>query len=242
VPARLSGFGHSTVKNVRYTPFPTEDHVEIPAAPSWRVRQRCLLRRTPVRMPCLVKTHPGWRFADSKVTLVNTATGVPVQPHHRHDGTATFTPICLGFYRVEVAKPRLSADHAWNDISVKCRRAEAGGCELASPRSVPRSSLRIGRKSYSSEDGSVGTGDRWQSAVELPLAAPALHGTCAGWCLALRRARFDPTNARGGWFCRQCNYQTQNNFRGGVDKPTRGRPTRKSLSSGRLCNFARCDR
>ena len=102
--ARWSGIVIPLLKTSGTLAFPTEDHVEIPAA--YRGVCASLVRSDGRRIDAR-SSHRFFRLAvaESKVTLVNTATGVRSSRTSATDGYATFTPIPASVYSVEVAKP-----------------------------------------------------------------------------------------------------------------------------------------
>ncbi len=180
-------------------------------------------------MRVLVTDSSGLAVAESKVTLLNTATGVRSSRTTASDGYATFTPIPASVYSVEVAKPGFQQTRV-NDISVNVDERKLVGVKLAVASVSSTLEVSASAEIVQSEDGSVGQVIDGKVAVELPLAARR-YTELALLVPGATESTLDPTTRGVGWFVANGNYQTQNNFTvDGVDN-NQGTTNAQSLSS-----------
>ena len=103
----------------------------------------------------LVTDSSGLAVAESKVTLVNTATGVQSSRITATDGYVSFTPIPASVYSVEVAKPGFQQTRV-NDISVNVDERKLVGVKLAVASVSSTLEVLALAEIVQSEDGSVG--------------------------------------------------------------------------------------
>jgi hypothetical protein len=180
-------------------------------------------------MRVLVTDSSGLAVAESKVTLVNAATGVRSSRTTATDGYTTFTPIPASVYSVEVAKPGFQQTRV-NDISVNVDERKLVGVKLAVASVSSTLEVSASAEIVQSEDGSVGQVIDGKVAVELPLAARR-YTELALLVPGATESTLDPTTRGVGWFVANGNYQTQNNFTvDGVDN-NQGTTNAQSLSS-----------
>jgi hypothetical protein len=158
----------------------------------------------------LVEDSTGAAVAGSKVTLLNSATGVLAEAESSDDGYALFSPIVRGLYEVTVAKSGFKTFKIGEvRINVDERRLLRVRLEVAQIAETVEVTANV--TTIQTEQGSLGQVISGKTAVDLPLAGRR-YTELALLSPGVAPSTLTPVTRGPGWFVSNGNYHTQNNF------------------------------